>query len=122
MITRDTIDIHKLVEDIHSAESAQRGGKWADFCKPRGLGHTIGGRFWPTDYAKFVTGLYTLRAWLRGKHHRKNAPEEIRDFNRSMVQSGRERLCQTWDEKEHNREVAEHAAERYMIEATAKAG
>lgn len=115
MITKDTIDIHLLVDDIHAAEAAQREGKWREFCKDRGLSQY-------TNHPKFVTGLYTLRAWLRGKLHRQNPPEEIRDFNRTMIETDRRHLCQTWDAKEHNRKIAERMAEGYHIEVAAETG
>jgi len=102
------IDIRKLVDEIHAAEAAHRSGKWAEFCEQRGLG-----RF--TSYAKTVTGLYTLRAWHRGKCHRLNPPESIRDFNRTMIEQGRsERLG--WDRLEHNKKIAEKIAPHFQRE------
>lgn len=108
------IDIQKLVDEIHAAEAAYRSGKWAEFCEPRGLGRSFGsgGRFWPTDYAETVTGLYTLRAWNRGKCHRQNPPENVRGFNRTMEEEGRsERM--SWDMTDHNQKIAEALAPKF---------
>lgn len=114
MITKDTINIHRLVDDIHAAEAAKREGKWSEFCKDRGM------RF--ADYARFVTGLYTLRAWLRGKLHRQNPPEEIRDFNRTVQEQGLPYPLREWDATEHNRKLAEKIADGYRVEPTAETG
>lgn len=79
-----TIDIPRLVADIH---------------KHKG-----------TSYS---TRLYTLRAWLRGKLHRLNPPAEIRDFNRSMLETGRPSEVRSWDAREHNERVAMGIAGEY---------
>ena len=62
-----------------------------------------------------ATELYTLRAWLRGKLHRKNPPEHLRHLARDL---GKEI---TWDAKEHAREIAERVGKRYQIEEEAMA-
>lgn len=111
-----SIDIRKLVDEIHSAERSYREGKWAEFCEARGLGRRFGGgQFWPAPYVATVTSLYTLRAWTRGKCHRQNPPENIRDFNRTMEEQGRpERMG--WDMEEHNKKIAEAVVPRFERE------
>jgi len=115
------INIEKLVDDIHAAETARREGGWTDFCRARGMGRTLGSYYFPANYADYVTGLYTLRAWVRGRLHRKNPPAAVRDFNRSMRETGRERRCIDWDAKEHNRELAENVAANYELEEAVSA-
>ena len=105
-ITRDMIDINKLVDSIHAAEDAHRDGTWSEYAKTNGI------RVW--NYAGHVTGLYTLRAWLRGRLHRQNPPEQIRDFNRTMEEQDRPARLD-WDATEHNRKIAVKVAEAFMI-------
>ena len=102
----ERIDIPKLVEDIKAAEAAQRKCRWSEYKEKNGLHR------W-SYYEAHVTGLYTLRAWLRGRMHRKNPPAGIRDFNRTMEEQGRDARMQ-WDMEEHNRSLAEKTAERYL--------
>jgi len=104
------IDIKKLVDDIHAAEKLHRTSwdEWTKFCKAR--------NYSPWRYADVVTGLYTLRAWGRGRLHRKNPPAHVRDYNRSMRETGREKLCTEWDAEEHNRKLAERVGQQYLRE------
>lgn len=120
MIKKDMIDIHRLVDDIHAAEEANRTS-WTAFCKECGMGRGYKDMFWPWNYAKYVTGLYTLRAYLRGKNHRQNPPEELRDYNRSMIETGREEMCRSWNMEKHNQQVAEDVAKGYLIEEVKQA-
>lgn len=106
-ITRDMIDITKLVDSIHAAEDSYRDGSWGEYAKTNGISR------W--NYAGHVTGLYTLRAWLRGKLHRHNPPEEIRDFNRTVKEQGLPYKLREWDATEHNRKIAEKVAEGFMV-------
>lgn len=107
-LTREDINIEKLVESIHAAEDAYRNGTWREYAKENG--------FSPWNYAGHVTGLYTLRAWLRGRLHRHNPPEEIRDFNRTVQEQGLPYKLREWDATDHNRKIAEQVAERFRRE------
>ena len=100
------INIEKLVSDIKDAEAAMLEGRWSSYKEKAGLDR------W-AYYEKHVTGLYTLRAFLRGRMHRRNPPAEIRDFNRSREQSGGTMRLK-WNMEEHNRDLAEETAERYL--------
>jgi len=111
----ENIDIPKLVTHIKEAEAMQRSGKWNAYTKERGLGQQVS-QWWRADsYEEHVTGLYTLRAYLRGRIHRKNPPASIRDFNRTMEETGRPGRMK-WDMEEHSRRIAEAVAQRYLIE------
>lgn len=91
------LDIPRLVADIHTAEAARRAGTWD-----------------AGDYAAHVTGLYTLRAWVRGRIHRLGPPGPIRDFNRAVRQGLVHGGCAIpWNRLEHNRHVAHEVAGRY---------
>jgi hypothetical protein len=115
------IDIEKLVDDIHAAEKARREGGWTDFCRARGLGKRFNSDYYfPVNYVSYVTGLYTLRAWARGRLHRKNPPTEVRDYNRSMEETGRKMRIK-WDAEEHNRKLAEKVAVNYELEEPVRA-
>lgn len=116
----ENINIEKLVSDIKSGETAGRGTSWDIWCKKRGLGRTYsdGGRFYPENYAEHMTKLYTLRAWLRGRMHRKNPPEDIRDFNRSMEENGSSARME-WDMEKHNRDIAEATSLLYEAKEAA---
>jgi len=113
------INIEKLVSDIKSGEAAYRGSSWDIWCQKRGLGATASsGTFYPADYVAHMTGLYTLRAFTRGRMHRRNPPASIRDYNRSMEDSGRsERMA--WDMEVHNGKIAERFADSYGMEEAA---
>jgi len=102
------INIKKLVDDIHAAEKLHRTSwdAWTKFCKDR--------KYSPWRYADVVTGFYTLRAWTRGRLHRKNPPPHVRDYNRSMREAGR--MCIEWDAEDHNRKLAERVSEYYLRE------
>jgi len=112
----ENINIEQLVSDIKTGEEAYRGSSWDIWCKKRGLGrtHSDGGRYYPADYVDHMTSLYTLRAFLRGRMHRENPPEEIRDFNRSMQENGSEHRL-SWDMEEHNRKIAQKASSQYEM-------
>jgi hypothetical protein len=56
-----------------------------------------------------ATDLYILRAWMRGRLHRQNPPEETRA---SLISAGRD--LSTWDAEAHAEEVAERVAYRYL--------
>jgi len=106
---------------------------WKTFCEGRGFGRTTkrfaredgsykltineqGKAFYvdvfhPEDYEIVVTRLYTLRAWLRGKNHRLNPPQNIRDSNRHYRKSDDD----GWDMVEHNKDIAEQLIEKYVI-------
>ena len=113
--TLENIDIKKLVEDIKSGESARREGAWSTWCQERGLGrsytYSASSGFYPDPYEDHMTKLYTLRAWLRGRIHRRNPPESIRAYNRDMVAHGAS--PREWDMKQHNWEIAEAMSQRY---------
>ena len=119
----EDIDIKKLVEDIKSGEAARREATWTAWCQERSLGrsYTYSGRsgFYPDQYEGHMTKLYTLRAWLRGRIHRKNPPENIRAYNRDMVASGASPI--QWDMKQHNWEIAEEMSRRYELPEEAAA-
>lgn len=109
-LNRKTIDIPRLVADIHAAELAFKAGPatWKAFAMSAGVRH-----YGPNSYAGHVTCLYTLRAWCRGKLHRQTAPAPIRDFNRSMEETGRLDAIQGWNAREHNEAIAIKVAESY---------
>lgn len=108
----ENINVQKLVEDIKSGEEAFRSGKWHSWCEARGTGRIWSGRLYPADYAEHMTGLYTLRAFLRGRMHRQNPPAPIRDFHRSMIENGIEHELK-WDMEAHNRRIAEEFSASY---------
>lgn len=108
----ENVNVEKLVEDIKTGETAYRSGSWYSWCESRGLGQKWGDRFWPTPYAVHMTGLYTLRAFLRGRMHRKNPPAPLRDFHRSMLETGIEHEL-IWDMEKYNRDLAEKFSEAY---------
>lgn len=111
----ENIDIPKLVEHIKEAELMRCLGKWEKYTKERGLGRQMSKWWHAVSYEDHVTGLYTLRAYLRGRIHRKNPPACIRDFNRTMEETGRSDRMK-WDMEEHNQRVAEAAAQPYLPE------
>jgi len=114
----ENVNTEKLVEDIKTGEQAYRSGSWKSWCESRGLGRKWSDSFWPVPYATHMTGLYTLRAFLRGRMHRKNPPAPIRDFHRSMLEEGREHEL-IWDMEKHNRDIAERIAASYQGEVAA---
>lgn len=112
------VNIEKLVEDIKTGEQAYRSGSWKEWCESRGQGIKIGERFFPFQYPEKMTVLYTLRAFLRGRMHRRNPPAPLRDFHRSMLEQGQEHEL-VWDMEEHNRKLAESHAPAYAMEEAA---
>jgi len=117
----ERIDIPKLVTHIKEAEYCHSSGKWDKYTKNRGLGKQMSQWWWAAPYEEYVTGLYTLRAYLRGKMHRQNPPAPIRDFNRTMEETGsRERM--TWLMEEHNRILAEKTAKGYLLQEQEEQG
>lgn len=115
-ITKEIIDTTKLVDTIHTIEAAQCSGTWAIYAKENGIGRQISKWFFPTSYSTYATGLYTLRAWLRGKLHRKNPPEKIRDFNRTVQERDLKYKLKEWDATEHNKKIAEEFAAGFFRE------
>lgn len=116
----DNIDIARLVEDIKSAERSQRKGEWGAWIGTRRIDarrYTEPWRHFMT-YETHVTSLYTLRAFLRGRMHRKNMPAPLRDCRRSMTEEVRLKQPE-WSMEDHNRSVAEEVAERYQREEVA---
>lgn len=114
------VNVEQLVKDIKAAEEAKRSGKWKEYAQQKRTVPWVSG--W-TDwyYEKYVTGLYTLRAFLRGKMHRQNPPEPIRGFHQSMIQLG-ERDPDSkpiWDMHEHNENLANKVAEIYVLDEAA---
>lgn len=110
----EKINIPKLVSDIKACEAARFN--WRSYCEQNEIGKRWSEKFWwSPSYEEYVTALYTLRAWCRGKMHRKNPPATIRDFNRTMEEQGHPHRM-TWDMEEHNRKIAEKTAERYFLE------
>lgn len=79
---RQDIRIDRLVAEIKRIEA---GGK-----PPRMI-----------RWEDYATGLYTLRAWMRGKLHRLNPPEPLRNYCRSRG------IPIVWCVTEHNRKIAE---------------
>lgn len=112
------INVEKLVSDIKSGEQAYKSGEWYSWCKGRELGELWRGVHYPVSYADHMTALYTLRAFLRGKVHRRNAPAPLRDFHRSMIEQGIDHKLE-WDMEEHNQRVAERISAKYRIEEAA---
>ena len=111
----ERINVPELVADIKACEASRKKGRWSEYAKERGLGRQLSQWWHANSYEDHVTGLYTLRAYLRGKMHRQNPPAAIRDFNRTMEQTGsRERM--TWLMGEHNRILAEKTAEGYALQ------
>ena len=108
----EKIDIPKLVSDIKACEAARF--RWNNWCEKNGIGRRFSEKYWSApQYEEYVTALYTLRAWCRGKMHRKNPPAPIRDFNRTAEQNGwTDRM--TWNMEDHNRKIAEQTAKRYL--------
>jgi hypothetical protein len=79
----ENIDIRKLVDEIHAAEAAQKEGRWKKWCEENGfclISQPSGRPYCHANYANHVTRLYTLRAACRGKLHRKNPPQAVRDY------------------------------------------
>ena len=111
----ENIDIPKLVSDIKKCEAAKYN--WHNWCEKNGIGRRFSETHWSSpQYEKHVTALYTLRAWCRGKMHRKNPPAPIRDFNRTMEEQGLpDRL--SWDMEKHNQSIAETTALDYEYES-----
>lgn len=115
IIDKHTIDIAKLVSAIHEAEanrprpiphqSPKDFTAWRAHVQARKLGDLFGGTYF-CDYTSYVTSLYTLRAWLRGKLHRLNPPASLRDTNRTYGRPDDDR----WDAKAHNGRIAEKTA------------
>ena len=108
----EKINIPKIVSDIKEAEAAR--SNWRSYCEQNGIGKRL--RTWWSfpSYEDHVTSLYTLRAWCRGRMHRKNPPAPIRDFNRTMEEQGSsERIG--WDMEKHNRNIAEKTAKDYLL-------
>jgi len=102
------IDIKKYKEDIHRIEEEIRTlkeklrTKWT---KPMGEEQwdLIGLRAQATELCIF-------RAWMRGKIHRKNPPQDVRDLARSYG-------CEPkWNAEDHAKKIFERVAERYQIE------
>lgn len=118
-IDKTTISIPNLVTVIKETESAVRCGRWTEVARCYRLidAQTLSymDRFPGTNYraVETLTGLYTLRAWLRGKLHRLNPPAQIRDYNRAMRETGR--VEQEWDAAKHNRELAEKWAPKFPV-------
>jgi hypothetical protein len=111
----ENIDITELVADIKACEKANRTG-WRLWCEKNEIGKRLSEQYWSApDYAEFVTGLYTLRAYLRGRMHRKNPPAHLRDYHRSMVDAGIPHELK-WDMEGHNQRIAEATAQRYLLE------
>lgn len=109
----ENVDIEKLVNDIKAGEKARRKGEWETWAKEKGKYR------WAPQYAPHMTSLYTLRAFLRGRMHRKNPPPELRDYHRSMIQTGHRTGELEWDMEAHNRRIAEKIAESYQREEVA---
>ena len=79
----ENIDIRKLVDEIHAAEAAQKEGRWKAWCEKNGfcrISQPSGRPYLHNNYANHVTRLYALRAACRGKAHRKNPPQAVRDY------------------------------------------
>jgi hypothetical protein len=96
------LNIKKIVEDIHAVEREIRE-------------HNKLFRYENYKLIEKATALYTLRASNRNKNHRVNPPEEIRCFNRSMRETGRENRCIIWDMEKHNQKVIEKISDEYVI-------
>ena len=110
----EKINIAKLVSDIKTCEAARFN--WRSWCEENEIGKRFSEKiWWVPQYSEYVTALYTLRAWHRGKMHRQNPPASIRDFNRTMEEQGRPDRME-WDMEKHNRKIAEEAAKRYFLE------
>ena len=77
------------------------------------MGRQFGNWWHPAHYEEHVTALYTLRAYLRGRMHRKNPPAPIRDYNRTMEEQGSPSRM-TWNMEDHNRKLAEQTAQHYI--------
>ena len=104
--TLHDVDRARLVDDIHHAEAAQRDGTWQRYAIDRDL---------PLEYRRHVTALYTLRAYLRGRIHRRNPPPEIRDYNHAArAEPDLLSPLMRWNRLEHNRDVALRIAARYQ--------
>lgn len=104
------VDRARLVDDIHHAEAANRDGAWQAYAIARDL---------PLEYRRYVTALYTLRAYLRGRIHRHNPPPEVRDYNRSLrANPNPYGEPMHWNRLEHNRAVALQTATRYQMSSS----
>jgi hypothetical protein len=119
-IDKTTVSISDLRTAIKDAERAYKFGYWLSYARQHVFTDeyqikALDRGFLPDNsgYVEHVTGLYTLRAWLRGKLHRLNPPAPIRDFNRSMRATGRVEL--EWDAAKHNRELAEKYAPKFPV-------
>lgn len=112
---KETVNIAKLVEDIKSGEKTK---DWKQWCKDRGFGTSHSTYFFAPNKAKHMTCLYTLRALLRGKDHRLNPPNYLRDHNRSLGYP----LNKGWNKEEYNLDQAEKVVENYLREKPEKEG
>lgn len=120
----ENIDVKKLVEDIKEAEAAKKNGTWIEWGTKKGIGYPwkYNEKIWcGTSYEDYVTGLYTLRAFLRGRMHRKNPPEPLRGMHRSMIENGSRAPDSEimWDMHAHNEKIAQKVAESYQREEAA---
>lgn len=71
------------------------------------------------DLKAKVTKLYTLRAWNRGKLHRLNPPEALRQTQAHSISEGFDII--EWDATKHNKKIAEAIAPQYAREEAAVA-
>ena len=115
------VDVERLASDVRALKdlfSADKE-KWLDWCKERGFGYSCvvdeQDHFFAEPYALVATGIYTLRAYLRGRLHRMNPPMAIEDFNRTMRAAGKGKLCQRWNRLEWNTRIASAYATKYAL-------
>lgn len=125
----ENIDIRKLVDEIHAAEAAKKEGRWKKWCEENGfclISQPSGRPYLHHDYANHVTRLYTLRAACRGKLHRKNPPQSVRDYAAHMgCKPEQLYLSQSyyypynfagkWNAEKYNEHVAQKAAKRFGL-------
>lgn len=127
----ENIDIRKLVDEIHSAENAKKEDKWREWCEENGhCRRTPDGRaYLHAAYSRYVTDLYTLRAWCRGRLHRKNPTDPVRQYAEYKGAPPEEIFFSKsyfypydfegkWDVREYNKCIAEKVAGRFRMTQT----
>lgn len=115
----DTVNVTQLVADLKELPRLAHGDHetWRDWCATRGFGRGANGHFLPFEFSVVATGLCTLRAYLRGRLHRMNPPQDVRDHNRAMREQGRFAELVRWNRIEWNSTTAHKFAAYYPFVA-----
>lgn len=106
------IQLHKLRADIRAIEEQIREVKTA--LRSTWEHPMSNEQYTLLDLKARITKLYTLRAWNRGKLHRLNQPESLRQSKEHSISQGFDVI--EWDATKHNKEIAEDIAPQYARE------